>query len=182
MKYAVGLNAVLLVLVSFLAACDSDSPGNTGVFLIESDETYEYPLNSSVQPKPFKGNVTAIEGKIDTRHDLGVIGSVTGGKLRLALPEYIEDGHLEPVPGRGDLKYGKCGFTKGAFLFLSRDTDLFAELFYYNRDVPELGIKRGWNFRYHEPAGPPYKYTNDIKTLYNPDEGYLWLVKFISGD
>jgi hypothetical protein len=180
MKYAVGLNAVLLVLVSFLTACDPDSSGETKVFLIESDETYEYPPKPSVQPKQFKGDVTGIEGKIVGNYSLGVIGSITGGKLRLALPAHIEDEHLKPFRNRGDIKYGEFGFSKGAILILSKNIDLYAELFYCNRDIPNLGIKEGWNFEYPDSNGSPI-YTNDIKALYapTPDTGYLWLVQII---
>jgi hypothetical protein len=179
MKYIIGLNTVLLVLVSLLTACTPDSPAKAGVFLIESDKTYEYPT-ANTQPREFKDSVTALEGKIDSLHNLGVIGSITNGKLRLALPTYIEDEYLEPVPNSGDLKRGKLGFTSGAVLILSRDADFQAELFYYNRDAQ--GIKKGWNFRYREPDEPStYTYTNNIETLYTSDEGYVWLVTFVPG-
>jgi hypothetical protein len=176
MKHIIGTNAVLLVLLSLLAACNPDSSEKAGVFVIESDKTYEYPEGVNAQPKEFKGNVTSIEGQLAGQHNLGVVGTIKDGKLRLVLPIYIEDEYLESVSGGGDLKYGKLRLVSGAILFLARDPDLIAELFYYNQDAP--GIKEGWNFRYREPDGP-YKYTSNIETLYDRNEGYQWLVKVI---
>ncbi|MDR0710333.1 MAG: hypothetical protein LBF77_09735 [Spirochaetaceae bacterium] len=181
MKYAIALNAVLVVFASLLTACGPDSSDKTGVFVIEIDKTYAYPAAMNMQPEEFKGSVPAIEGKIDHRYNLGVIGSITNGKLRLTLPAHIEDDYLQSITGGTDteygLKYGKLDFISGAFLVLSRDSSLNAELSYYNQDAPP-GIKQGWNFKYREPGGP-YKYTNDIKALYAPGEGYLWLVRVI---
>ena len=176
MKRITGLNA-LPVLVFLLTACSPDSSERAGVFLIESDKTYIYPEENK-QPEEFRGSVTAIEGQINHQHKLGVIGSITNGKLRLSLPEHIEDENLEPVPNGGDLKYGQLGFSSGAILILSRDTNFDAEVFYYNRDA--TGIKKGWNFKYREPDGP-YRYANDIKALYAPGEGYLSLVTVVPG-
>ena len=68
--------------------------------------------------------------------------------------------------------------SAGNPLYLSRYAGFYAELFYYNRDAPE--IKKGWNFKYREPDGP-YRHTNDIKALYASGEGYLWLVTVVPG-
>jgi hypothetical protein len=177
MKYALGLNTALLIFVSLLTVCNSDSPGETGTFVIEIDKTYSFPLSPEKAPEEFKGRVPAIGGKIG-EHDLGVIGSITDGILRLVLPTYIEDRYLRPFDS-GNLKYDELIFIKGAFLFLSRDASLNAELFYFNQDAPQMGIRKGWNFRYREPGEQSYIYTSNIKALYTANEGYIWLVKVV---
>jgi hypothetical protein len=177
MKHLIGPGVVLPVLVILLTACRQDFPEKAGVFFIESDTTYEYPESANVQPRNFRGSVPAIEGRINDRHNLGVVGSITNGKLRLVLPARIEDECLDPVPNGGDLRRGKFGFSSGAILVLARHPDFRAELFYYNRDAPDIPVKKGWNFKYREPERPSrYIYTNNIETLYAPGEGYQWLV------
>lgn len=169
----------MLVFVFLLTVCSPDSPEKAGVFFIES-EVFEFPETADKQPKKFRGSVKAIEGQINGLRNLGVIGSISAGKLRLVLPAHIEDEYLEPVPGGGELKRGRLGFVSGAILLLSRDAEFHAELFYYNRDTPE--IKKGWNFRYREPDKPSiYRHTSNIETLYASGEGYGWLVKIVPG-
>jgi hypothetical protein len=179
MKHTLGLNTALLVFVFLLTVCNSDSSGETGAFVIEIDKTYSFPLSPEGAPEEFKGRVPAIVGEIG-EHDLGVIGSITDGKLRLVLPAHIEDSYLMSLDS-GNLKYGGLTFTKGAFLFLSRDASLNAELFYFNQDASRTGVKKGWNFRYREPGEQSYIYTNNIEALYTANEGYMWLVKVVPG-
>ncbi|MDR0452944.1 MAG: hypothetical protein LBH15_07875 [Treponema sp.] len=177
MKHAIGPCAALLALVSVLTACSPDSQdGGAGVFVLETKT--HYPSKNNQIPEEFKGDIPEIQAKINNNYDLGLVGSINGGKLRLILPAFISDDRLVKMGDSRTLKYGQLTFSTGIYrAVLSRNTNFDAELFYYNQDLPAEGIKKGWNFRYPADDRKSYKYSNDIEELSR--EGYIYCLAYL---
>ncbi|MDR1411467.1 MAG: hypothetical protein LBI91_04610 [Spirochaetaceae bacterium] len=177
MKHRTGLYAALLALVSLLTACSPDSPGDAGVFVLER-KAY-YPPQGNQIPPEFTGNIPEIRAKINNSYDLGIVGVIYEGKLRLVLPAFIGDEHLAEADTGGTLKYGQLTFSAGVYrAVLSKNKNFDAELVYYNQDLPSIGIKKGWNFRYPTDDKTVYKYSNNIEEI--TKEGYVYCLVYTS--
>jgi hypothetical protein len=176
MRHHTGLYAVLPALIFLFMSCGPKSPDKGGVFVLER-KAY-YPPQENRIPSEFEGDIPEIRAKINNSYDLGVVGLIQEGTLRLALPALIGDEHLAEANTGGTLKYGQLTFSNGVFrAVLSKNKNFDAELFYYNQDLPSIGIKKGWNFRYPTDDKTVYKYSNSIEEI--SKEGYVYCLVYV---